>query len=252
MERRRQSLTRRKLVPIRPWALGLLLACTASVVQATPEAPPSTSPSADARQFARWVIQSGDNAGMPFVLVDKPNAEVLAFNGAGQLQGSAPALLGMARGDRLLAPNEATMAEMRPQERITPAGRFVSRLARDSDGKELLVLDYQAAISLHPVIKGTPAERRAERLRSATRQDNRISYGCINVPPDFYSTIVSPAFAHTKGIVYVLPETVSAASLFGMDNTQRLATSPKNEARLAPGSGSGDRAAISRGTASAP
>jgi hypothetical protein len=77
------------------------------------------------------------------------------------------------------------------------------------------VLDYQAAISLHPVIKGTPAERRAERLRSATRQDNRISYGCINVPKEFYASVVSPAFAHTRGVVYILPETRPAEALFG-------------------------------------
>ena len=242
--------TLRKLVPVRPWALGLLLACSATVAQAAPEA--SAPAATDVQGFARWVIDSGDNAGLPFVLVDKLNAQVLAFNAAGQLQGAAPALLGMARGDRLLAPNDATMAEMRPRERITPAGRFVSRLARDSDGKELLVLDYQAAISLHPVIKGTPAERRAQRLSSATSQDNRISYGCINVPPDFYTRIVSPTFSRTKGIVYVLPETVSANELFGMDKALRLGAHQKNEARLAPGSASADRAAISRGTASAP
>jgi hypothetical protein len=177
---------------------------------------------------------------------------VLAFNGAGQLQGEAPALLGMARGDRLLAPNEATMAEMRPEQRITPAGRFVSRLAHDSEGKELLVLDYQAAISLHPVIKGTPAERRAERLKSPTSQDNRISYGCINVPAEFYKTVVSPAFSHTSGIVYVLPDTAPASAFFGMDKTTTLASDLEKEARLAPGSQSRDVAGISRATASAP
>ena len=119
-------------------------------------------------------------------------------------------------GDRLLAPNDAKMAAMPPQARITPAGRFVSRLAIDSHGKELLVLDYDAAISLHPVVKGTPAEHRAERLKSATSQDNRISFGCINVPPEFYATFVSPAFSHTKGVVYVLPETRPASELFGL------------------------------------
>ena len=35
--------------------------------------------------------------------------------------------------------------------------------------KQLLVLDYEAAISLHPVIKGKPEERRAERLGSRHR-----------------------------------------------------------------------------------
>jgi hypothetical protein len=229
----------------------LLLASSATAVNAQPAA--ATSPGTDeVERFAHWVVVTGDNAGLPFVLVDKPNARVLAFNGAGQLQGEAPALLGMARGDRLLAPNEATMAEMRPEQRITPAGRFVSRLAHDSEGKELLVLDYQAAISLHPVIKGTPAERRAERLKSATSQDNRISYGCINVPAEFYKTVVSPAFSHTSGIVYVLPETAPASALFGMDKTTTLGSYEKDEARRAPGSGSRDAAGVSRATASAP
>jgi hypothetical protein len=101
---------------------------------------------------------------MPYLLVDKANARVYSFSPSGQLQGSAPVLLGMSKGDRLLAPNSATRAVMRPQDRITPAGRFVSRLAVDSHGKELLVLDYDASISLHPVVKGTPEEHRAQRL----------------------------------------------------------------------------------------
>lgn len=173
------------------------------------------SASEEVKRVARWVLASRDNAGLPFLLVDKVNAQVLAFNGTGQLQGMTPALLGMARGDRLLAPNDAPMSAMPPQVRITPAGRFVSKLALDSLGKELLVLDYDASISLHAVVKGTPEEARAERLRSATAQDNRISFGCINVPAAFYSTIVSPAFTRTKGIVYVLPETSPASALFG-------------------------------------
>ena len=173
------------------------------------------STSAEVKRVARWVTDSGDNGGLPYLLIDKVNAKVFAFNPAGQLQGAAPALLGMSRGDRLLAPNSAPMSAMSPQSRITPAGRFVSRLAIDSHGKELLVLDYEAAISLHPVVRGTPAEHRAERLNSASAQDNRISFGCINVPAAFYSTIVSPAFTHTKGVVYVLPETSTASGLFG-------------------------------------
>ena len=105
---------------------------------------------------------------------------------------------------------------MSPQVRITPAGRFVSRLAIDSHGKELLVLDYDASISLHAVIKGTPKERRAERLKSASAEDNRISFGCINVPVPFYQTVVSPAFTPSKGVVYVLPETSPASAMFGL------------------------------------
>jgi hypothetical protein len=173
------------------------------------------SASDEVRAVSTWVSQSGDNANLPYLLVDKANARVYSFSRAGQLIGSAPALLGMAKGDRLLVPNEAKMAQIGPTQRVTPAGRYVSRLAVDSHGKELLVIDYEASISLHPVVKGTPEEHRAERLASATSQDNRISYGCINVPPQFYSTIVSPSFNGTRGIVYILPETTPAAQLFG-------------------------------------
>ena len=182
------------------------------------------SASEDVKRVARWVVASGDNAGLPYLVIDKVNAHVYAFGPAGQVRGEAPALLGMSRGDRLLAPNSATMAQMSPQSRITPAGRFVSRLAIDSLGKELLVLDYDASISLHAVVKGTPKEHRAERLKSATAQDNRISFGCINVPVPFYSTIISPGFTGTKGIVYVLPETSPASAFFGFQPVGTVAS----------------------------
>lgn len=183
----------------------------------TPPAPvdPLKSASPEVQTVARWISESGDNGGMPYLLIDKVNAQVYTFNRAGQLQGAAPVLLGMAKGDRMLAPNDAPMSAMPPSVRITPAGRFVSRLGIDSKGKELLILDYDASLSLHPVVTGKPAERRAERLNSASAQDNRISFGCINVPTAYYSSIVSPTFTQTKGIVYVLPETRPASDQFG-------------------------------------
>jgi hypothetical protein len=208
--------------------LGLLLS-----FGATAQAAPSVAPTAEVKELARWVVDSGDNARLPYVLIDKVNAQVFVFSPRGELLGAAPALLGMARGDRLLAANDATLAQIRPEQRITPAGRFVSWLSVDSEGKELLVMDYRAAISLHAVIKGTPEERRAERLQSATSQDNRISYGCINVPKDFYSSLVSATFAHGPGIVYVLPEAGSATALFGMRPSRSIATA-SSQAHAAP------------------
>ena len=200
------------------------------------QASPPQSASADVMELARWIKDSGDNMRLPFLLVDKVNAQVHVFDPDGKLRGSAPALLGMARGDRLLAPNGATLKQMRPFERITPAGRFVSRLSIDDEGKELLVMDYAAAISLHPVIKGTPEERRAERLGSPTSQDNRISYGCINVPKAFYSNSVRPTFAGTRGVVYVLPEMGPVSAVFGTRFAPALASRATGSAqsRAAP------------------
>ena len=165
----------------------------------------------------QWVGSSHDNAGLPFIVVDKVNARVYAFNQSAQLEATAPVLLGMARGDVMLVSNDAPMSAIPPEKRITPAGRYRSYLVTDSHGKQVLSIDNAAAISMHIVVKGTPAQRRAERLASLTTDDNRVSYGCINVPPGFFTQFVSPDFTPAMGIVYVLPETRSAAQLFGFE-----------------------------------
>ncbi len=179
-----------------------------------PPVDPLQAAPAEVKEVVRWIARSRDNARLPFLVIDKPSARVFAFDSSGQLRGDAPVLLGMGPGDIMLAPN-ATMSQMPPHTRITPAGRFVSKLAKDFKGKELLVLDYKKAFSLHPVVKGKPHERRAERLASVKADDNRISFGCINVPVPFYDTVISPAFTGTHGIVYILPETSQASAMFG-------------------------------------
>jgi hypothetical protein len=121
----------------------------------------------------------------------------------------------MARGDGSARGIGARKLEaIGPSERITPAGRFLAYLDHDAQGREILLVDYDASIALHPVVKGTVEEHRAERLGSATADDNRISFGCINVPPGFFSEIVAPAFAHTRGYVYIVPEMASWTTLF--------------------------------------
>jgi hypothetical protein len=169
----------------------------------------------DAGQVADWVVDSGDNRGMPFVIVDKRDAKVFVFNADGRLRGAAPALLGLARGDYSIPGiGDREFSDMRPEERTTPAGRFVAMLGYNYQGKDVLWVDYDTAVSLHRVITTKPAERRLQRLATPTPLDNRISYGCINVPTKFYDSVVSPTFAETKGIVYVLPETRSNSEIF--------------------------------------
>ncbi|MDP3829593.1 MAG: hypothetical protein Q8Q74_23840 [Polaromonas sp.] len=180
--------------------------------------------SPDAVHIADWIVDSADNQGMPFMIVDKAHARVLMFNAAGRLQGAASALLGLARGDDSVPGiGERKLSTILPEERTTPAGRFVSSLARDIHGQEVLWVDYDTAIALHRVGKGTPGEGRAQRLDSLTSDDNRVSYGCINVPVKFYDKLVSPAFTGTNGVVYILPETRSAREVFGSYDVQERA-----------------------------
>lgn len=185
---------------------------------------PAISP--DLAGVARWIAATRDNHGLPYLLIDKVNAEVVAFDRVGQLQAIAPALLGLARGDRSVdGVGDKKMSAIRPQERITPAGRFVASLGRDPQGKEILWIDYANAIALHPIVKGTPQEHRAERLASASAADKRISFGCINVPEAFYQRFVSSAFRHTSGIVYILPEASPAGAYFGFRDSASAARS---------------------------
>ncbi|MBE0622540.1 MAG: hypothetical protein IH605_18265 [Burkholderiales bacterium] len=167
------------------------------------------------RHVADWVVDSGDNHGMPFAIVDKTDAKVFVFDALGRLRGAAPALLGLARGDDAVPGiGDRALSSISPGERTTPAGRFVAALGMNAHGQDILWVDYNSAVSMHRVITTKPKERRLQRLATATPLDNRISYGCINVPAKFYENVVRPAFTGTNGIVYVLPETRSTREVF--------------------------------------
>ena len=171
--------------------------------------------SRNAQNVADWVVDSGDNRGMPFVIVDKMDAKVFVFDADGRLCGAAPALVGLARGDDAIPGiGDRKLSDIRPEERTTPAGRFVASLGYNFHGKGVLWVDYDLSVSLHRVVTTNPTERRLQRLTTATPLDNRISYGCINVPEKFYNNVVSPVFTGTYGIVYVLPEIRSNSEVF--------------------------------------
>jgi len=169
-----------------------------------------------AHALADWIVQSGDHQGMPFVLVDKIQARVFVFDKRGVLMGQAPVLVGLAPGDvGVNGIGDRPLSQILPHERITPAGRFLAYLERNTSGQEILWVDYEQGISLHAVRSTNPKERRLQRLATATAHDNRISYGCINVPTAFWREVVWPAFADTAGVVYVLPETRAWTAVFG-------------------------------------
>lgn len=174
--------------------------------------------SGDVGRLLHWVSESGDNRRLPFAIVDKVDARVFVFDANGVLLGATPALLGVARGD--VAPagiGDRKLSSIRPDERVTPAGRFVASLGSNLAAKEVLWVDYASAVSLHRVVTNNPRENRLQRLASESALDNRISYGCINVPAAFFDDVVKPSFSGTDGIVYVLPETGPLDMVFAMD-----------------------------------
>ena len=182
-----------------------------SAIGAGKEQPPD-----QVQQLRHWVLATSDNLGMPFVIIDKVAAKVFVFDRLGQLHAASPALLGLAQGDDTVPGiGSRPMPTIRPDERTTPAGRFVASLASTGHGDEVLWVDYDASVALHRVID-VPKERRLQRLASADPLERRITYGCINVPAKFFDTVIRPTFRATSGIVYVLPETRSPRQVFGL------------------------------------
>jgi hypothetical protein len=207
------------------WGAGLALLLAGAANAAEPRQGAPASPAA--RSLADWVISTKDAHGRAFVVVDKVSAEVFAFAPDGALIAAAPALIGVGRGD-VSTPGigERRLSTIAPAERITPAGRFVARLGRNLTAEDIVWVDYGAAISLHRVVTHVRAERRLERLATPGPQDNRISYGCINVPKAFYEAVVAPIFQAGPAMVYVLPETRSVAEVF-FPAAQRADNAPR-------------------------
>jgi hypothetical protein len=214
-------------------ALAATVACAtaAGPAFARPAAPEPDPPSALVSDFAEQVVGQADNDGKPFAIVDKLAAEVFVYDPDGELRASAPALLGLARGDESVPGiGDRPLKAITPEERTTPAGRFEARYGPDADGHDVFWVDYEDAISMHAVIKGEPGERRFQRLSSPTTDDNRITFGCINVPGDFYRKVVRPTFKGAGGVVYILPEETPLATVFpefSIDTAPRLAEAPR-------------------------
>lgn len=194
---------------VRPLVLGLALAWAVTAAVAVPL-------SGDARRLLQGVQRSADNGGEPFVIIDKRQARLWLLDGRGEVLAHTPVLLGLARGDHSVPGiGERPLAAIRPHERTTPAGRFVAEAGRNLGGEDIVWIDYDAAVSMHRVRATNPVERRLQRLASPDPQDNRISFGCVNVPAAFYDARIRPLFGRGRHVVYVLPETLPLGRTFG-------------------------------------
>jgi hypothetical protein len=199
---------------------------------AKPKAP---EPPQTVRQLADWIVSSGDNRDMPFAVVDKKAAVVAVFDATGKMLGLDVALVGSAEGDDS-APGvgDRELSDIPMDERTTPAGRFIGGYGAAAGQRKVLWIDYGTAISMHPVITTNPAEKRPERLKSKTPDDNRITHGCINVPARFYSKVVSPAFKDGPGLFYILPDTKPLFEVFPDFYVQTLLATRASAAQTEP------------------
>lgn len=180
-------------------------------------APDSTAiQSPDATRVADWIAASGDNNALPYAIVDKKAASLLLFDAKGEKLGQVPVLLGIALGDDA-SPGigSKNLSEIGPAEKTTPAGRFLAKFGVAAGNTRVLWVDYATSVALHPIPRpGKPKEKRRERMLSSTSEDNRITFGCINVPIAFYTKTISPLFRKKGGYVYVTPDVKPLEDVF--------------------------------------
>ncbi len=162
--------------------------------------------SEDVRETVDWIQNNQDNRYLPFAVIDKQNTEIYIFDTENRFVANGPVLLGIAKYDSIDPETlHSRLSEITVEKRVTPSGRYRAVLGKDHRGKELLWVDYHYAIALHPVVF-MPGQNRKIRLESKTSEDNRITYGCINISPALFKTVISPMFKEKGGFVYILPE----------------------------------------------
>jgi hypothetical protein len=136
-------------------------------------------------------------------------------------------LIGAAIGDDTVPGiGDRPLDKVMEQEKTTPAGRFLAERGHDTRGEDVVWVDYDAAVSMHRVLTTNKKERRLERLATPTTADNRISFGCINLPKAFYEEYVAPIFAQHRAVVYILPDVKRLEDVFPID-AQAAVRTPK-------------------------
>lgn len=173
-------------------------------------------PSAEVARVAAWVGSSGDNRGLPYTIIDKVSAALFMFDGKGEQVAAVPVLIGIMPGDEATpGVGSKKLADLGPAEKTTPAGRYLAKFGLPVAGQRVLWVDYATSVALHPIPADAGAkEKRRERMLSPTPADNRITFGCINVPRAFYAQRLAPGFRRKGGYVYILPDTKPIEAVF--------------------------------------
>ena len=199
-------------------ALALVPATLATAADAparTAENLPPVTPSEQAARVMQWIETTDDNGTLPYIIIDKNAAALFLFDAEGKQVGQTPVLIGIAKGDDSSpGVGSKSLASLGPAEKTTPAGRFVARFGRAAGNRQVLWVDYATSVALHIIVTGNRRERRLDRLFTPEAEDNRITFGCINVGATLYNKQLQPLFRRSGGVVYILPDTKPVEEVF--------------------------------------
>ncbi|SFR96426.1 L,D-transpeptidase [Sphingomonas jatrophae] len=172
--------------------------------------------SAQAQLVADWIAASGDNRALPYAVIDKQAASLILYDAKGKPLEQVPVLIGIAPGDDATpGVGSKKLGEIGPAEKTTPAGRFLAKFGYAAGRQRVLWVDYTNSVAIHAIpADAAKTEQRRERMLSPAADDNRITFGCINVPHAFYGAKLRPVFQKKGGYVYVLPDTKPLEEVF--------------------------------------
>lgn len=170
-------------------------------------------PSAQTHDIAARILVTADHGHRPFAIVDKKAALLSLYSADGRVLGTSSVLLGQAVGDHSMpGVGERTQkGQLRPQDKTTPAGRFYSTPGENRSGESVVWVEPETAFAIHRRRPGPAHADRARRLASTNPALKRASAGCVVVPVAFYESHIHPVLGRQPGVVYVLPERLSAS-----------------------------------------
>ncbi len=191
--------------------------------------------SADVHLVVDWMMRNNKHRGHPFIIADKVNSLLFAFDANGALLAKTLALFGAARSDVMTDEQASKPLEgLLPADMITPAGLFVGEAyLSPSYGKSVRFAEYAQTNML---IHRAPGAKRLTRLQSPPGSGTRITLGCINLRPEFMDKVLMPNFSGESTVV-VLPETQSAKSFFAINDAAEPVPRTQNVAAGKPFAG---------------
>ena len=138
----------------------------------------------------------------PFVLVDKPTATVYIYNSSGVLIKDFPCILGKNIGDEL---NTADTNSEIPTNAYTTPGRYtlssnVSSEYKNTYHNRILKLNNSNGLAIHEIYP-EELEKRTNAINSKTIDDNRLSWGCINIISENYDKYIAPYITDNSVII---------------------------------------------------
>jgi hypothetical protein len=172
--------------------------------------------SEDVRLVTDWILRNDKQLGRPFIIADKANGLLFAFRANGEVVAKGRALYGAVRTDEMTQEQaDKTWEEMVAADMITPAGIFPAHgYISPANGDSIRFAEYANSNLL---IHRAPAEWRRKNLETPKADRIRVTYGCINVLPEFLDKALLPVFSG-ESTIFILPETQSPREFFAIDD----------------------------------